>query len=296
MTPAEPHRREKFPSYEDKVGDLPLLPAVVVRMMGLTLDSDQLFEEVLEIASQDPSLALRVLRMANSAMSAPVSPIETLERAVLRLGAAHVAELVTAAAVTRVFVPRTLGERNLWHHAIEVATASRIMLAARAPRGVDVGAGYLAGLLHDVGRLVMFDQSPAFIQEVDDLAWKTPGELVEAEVSVTGTDHATIGGRVCEHWQVPEEITRAVREHHRDLSETRSPLLAVIKQADFLSVVCHSRSYSEQTTGDDLVLPPGDLEALPDALRFSGDELAGMIPALAEASRRASATLYLRPD
>ncbi len=288
--------RDGAPPFEHKVDELPLLPGVVVRVMGLSFDSEHLFEDVLEVAGEDPALAVRVLKMANSAMSSPVSPIENLERAVARLGATHVAELVTAAAVTRVFVPRSLGERNLWHHAIEVATACRLMLSEHPTKGADPGAAYLAGLLHDIGRLVMFDQSPAFIQAVDDLAWTTPRELVEAELRVVGADHATLGARVCEHWQVPQATTGTVRDHHRDLSERDPPMLAVVKQADWLSIAAHSGSSAADSLGGRLTLPPAEMEVIPRELRFSEQELASMIPTIIEASRRAAVALSLQPD
>lgn len=282
--------------FQHRVDDLPLLPGVVVRVMGLSYDSEHLFEDVLEVASEDPALAVRVLKMANSAMSSPVAPIDSLERAVARLGATHVADLVTAAAVTRVFVPRSPGERNLWHHAIEVASACRLMLSERPTKGADPGAAYLAGLLHDIGRLVMFDQSPGFIQAVDDLAWTTPRELVEAEVRVVGADHATIGARVCEHWQVPSATTGTVRDHHRDLSDRDPPILAVVKQADWLSIAAHASSPPADAPAGRLTLPPAELEVVAKELRFSEQELLSMIPRIAEASRRAAAALSLPPD
>ncbi len=282
--------------FEHKVDELPLLPGVVVKVMGLSYDSEQLFEDVLEVASEDPALAVRVLKMANSAMSSPVSPIDSLERAVARLGATHVAEFVTAAAVTRVFVPRSLGERNLWHHAVEVATACRLMVSQRPTKGADPGAAYLAGLLHDIGRLVMFDQSPEFIQAVDDLAWTTPGELVEAELRVVGADHANIGARVCEHWQVPPVTTRTVRDHHRDLSEGDPPMLAVVKQADWLSVAARAGGATAEPPGGRVTLPPAELEVIPRDFRFDEQELLSMIPAITEARRRASVALSLQPD
>jgi len=288
--------RDSEGPFEHRVDDLPLLPGAVVRVMALSYDSENLFEDVLEVASEDPALAVRVLKMANSAMSSPVAPIDSLERAVARLGATNVAELVTAAAVTRVFVPTSLGERNLWHHAIEVATACRLMLSDRPTKGADPGAAYLAGLLHDIGRLVMFDQSPAFIQAVDDLAWSTPGELVEAERRVVGADHATIGARVCEHWQVPEATTGTVRDHHRDLSEADPPILAVVKQADWLSIAAHAGSPPADSPGSRLTLPPAELEVISKDLRFDERQLLSMIPQITEASRRAAAALSLPPD
>ena len=174
MSPAQVLER---PPVELRLGELPVLPAVVVRLMSLSPQSEDLFEEVLAVAQEDPGFALRVMHIANSAMSSPASRIETLERAVARLGAAHVADLVTTVAMTRVFVPRTPAEKDLWRHAIEVATACRTIIRRHPVNGVSAEQGYLAGLLHDIGHFIMIDQAPSFIQAVDALGSTTPAEL-----------------------------------------------------------------------------------------------------------------------
>jgi len=227
------------PGREVEIDQLPVLPGVMVRLMSLSAGSGELFEEVLAISRQDPGLALRVLRAANSPISAPLSPVDTIEGAIARLGASHVMDLVTTVAVARVFVPRTSGETDLWLHAIEVATASRTIVEHHHVEGVTTGHAYLAGLLHDIGRFVLFDQSPQFIRAVDDLAWTTPAELIEAERQVCGIDHAELGGRVCAHWDIPERIQAVVHDHHRALADTppaTRPLLGVVKLADWLSI------------------------------------------------------------
>ena len=181
------------PGRDVEIDQLPVLPGVMVRLMSLSPESDELFEDVLAISCQDPGLALRVIRAANSPMSAPLSPVDTVEGAIARLGASHVMDLVTTVAVARVFVPRTPGETDLWLHAIEVATASRSIVEHHHIQGLTAGHAYLAGLLHDIGRFVLFDQSPQFIRAVDDLAWTTPTELIEAERQICGIDHAGAG-------------------------------------------------------------------------------------------------------
>jgi len=235
-----PERRHAArPGRDLEIDQLPVLPAVVVRLMSLSPRSEQFFEEVLTISSEDPSLALRVIRSANSPVSAPRSPVDTLEGAVARLGANHVTDLVTTVAVAQVFIPRTAGETELWLHAIEVATACRTIVELTRVQGVTAGHAYLAGLLHDIGRFVLFDQSPQFIHAVDDLAWTTPSELIDAERRVCGIDHAELGGRVCAHWDVPERIQTVVRAHHQplvDAPEQSRPLLAIVKLADWLSI------------------------------------------------------------
>ncbi len=231
-------------STDVKLEQLPVLPAVVVRLMGLSPQSDGYFEEVLSISGEDPGLAVRVIHAANSALSAPRQPIETLQGAIARLGASHIGNLVAALAVTQVFVPKTRTEVDLWVHAVEVATCCRL-IAANAPFGVDQHSAYLCGLLHDIGRFVLYDQAPEIFHAADDRGWDTPGPLVAAEHRVFGFDHADIGHRLCVKWSIPRRIAAVVRDHHRPV-ELKQPvpaedrLVAVVEMADRLSVLARS--------------------------------------------------------
>ncbi len=279
---------------ELRLHELPVLPAVVVRLMSQSPDSEELFDEVLDVARQEPGFALRVVRMANSAMSSPASPIETLERAVVRLGANHVADLLTTVAITRVFVPRTVGERSMWRHAIEVATASQAMIRSNPVEGISPEHAYLAGLLHDIGRFVLFDQASDLIQKVDDLSWTTPHELIEAEREVCGTDHAEVGSQVCAHWSVPESIVSIVKNHHRPLDEVGSALLAVVEQADWLSVWWRSHGETEDALKplqEDI--PPDLVASIAHAPRLTAVAIAQLRPEAIEASERAARALGL---
>ena len=280
------------------VDELPVLPGVVVRLMSLTPESEKFFEEVLTVASEDPGLALRVIRTANSPMSAPRSPITSLEAAVARLGANHIADLVTTVAIARVFVPRTSGETELWLHAIEVATACRALAEHLHLDGVAPEHAYLAGLLHDIGRFILFDQAPQFIQAVDDLAWTTPDELIEAEQQICGIDHAKLGGRVCAHWDVPEPILTIVKNHHQqpaDIPNQARALLATVKAADWLSIW-------HRTHDDARDLAAAALHDLPELALLSTHsspgaittELASLLTTVRAASNDAARHLGLR--
>ena len=284
-------RRAARPGPDVEVDQLPVLPGVVVRLMSLSPLSERFFEEVLSISSDDPGLALRVIRSANSPVSAPRSPVDTLEGAIARLGANHVTDLVTTVAVARVFIPRTPGETDLWLHAVEVATACRAMVEHQRLDGVTAGHAYIAGLLHDIGRLVLFDQSPQFIRAVDDLAWRTPGELIEAERQVCGIDHAELGGRVCAHWDVPERIQAVVHDHHRPLAETPEdarPLLGVVKLADWLSIWHRGHADTDDMTETlSQVLPDITATSAPRKLSDVASELARLLPEMAAARTRA---------
>ena len=267
---------------------------MMVRLMSLSPQSEELFEEVLAVAQEDPGFALRVMHIANSAMSSPASRIETLDRAVARLGAAHVADLVTTVAMTRVFVPRTSQEKDLWRHAIEVATACRAIIRCHPVNGVSAEQGYLAGLLHDIGHFIMIDQAPSFVEAVDALGWATPAEQIGAEREVCGTDHAELGAQVCAYWSMPERIVSLVRDHHRSMAEVPSPLLAGLKQADWLSVWRQSHAGGNNPIEAlQLAFPDSEMAHVPDAPRLTAAELLRLLPEVSEVSTRTVAALGL---
>ncbi|HVM64110.1 MAG TPA: HDOD domain-containing protein [Acidimicrobiales bacterium] len=224
-----------------KLDHLPVLPGVVVRLMELSPGSDSYFDEVLRVSAEDPSLAVRVIHAANSALSSPRQPIETLQGAVARLGATHIGSLVTAMAMTRVFAPDSPAVLDLWLHAVEVGAASRLMVA-NSPFGVDQHHAYLCGLLHDIGRFVMFAHAPAAVRNAEEGGWAVPAALIAAECEAFGFDHTEIGLQVCTRWSIPRRIAAVVHDHHRPVRlEPPVPadqrLAAIVQIADRLSVL-----------------------------------------------------------
>jgi len=284
-----------------KLEQLPVLPAVVVRLMSLSPGSDSYFEEVLRASSEDPALAIRVIHAANSALSAPRQPINTLEGALARLGATSIGNLVTAMAVTQVFVPRSRGEVDLWIHSVEVAAACELMVA-NAGVGVDHRHAYLCGLLHDIGRFVMFDQAPELLRAVDDGGWSSLNELVAAERKVFGYNHTDLGHQLCLKWSIPEPIATVVRDHHRTL-ELRPPvrpdegLLAVVQMADRLSVL--ARAGALEAVADDvaalaLLMAEACVDPAWPAPPIAPDTLARLVPEITRTAHLASEHLALR--
>lgn len=228
---------------ERKLQELPLLPTVVARLMMLSSSDDNFFDEVLKLAEEDPPLALRIIKLSNSAASAPINPITNLQGAIVRIGARQITGLVTSMSVMRVFAPSTQGEKNLWAHAIQVAVASRLIARNSSAKNVDPEQAYLCGLLHDIGRFVLFEDAPEELGKVDETNWTSPRQLVEVENETYGFDHAELGWRVCKKWGLPATVNDVVKNHHiyslpdNLARNTRlADLIRVIQMADFFSV------------------------------------------------------------
>jgi putative nucleotidyltransferase with HDIG domain len=98
---------------------------------------------------------------------------------------------------------------------------------------------YLCGLLHDIGRFVLFEGSAADLDLVNDLEWTSPDELVGVESRELGFDHALLGWRACRKWALPESVGEVVRRHHEKLPFTpraEDSMIRVVQWADWLSV------------------------------------------------------------
>jgi putative nucleotidyltransferase with HDIG domain len=239
-----------------KLEELPLLPAVVSEVLALNANSDDYFDRLLHLAERDPPFAISVLRCANSASSAPLTAIVSLEQAVTRLGTQRCAGLILAMAVIKVFVPRSEAQRNLWIHSLQTALFAR-MFCQRIPAvKSNPGQAYLCGLLHDIGRFVQFEGAPADLTRVDDMHWASPQELIDAERSALGYDHSLLGWHACTKWSLPATIGEVVRRHHEVLParcQESDELVRVVQWADKLSTALIMNPEMVRCAADELI-------------------------------------------
>lgn len=238
----EARRASTLAKMQAKFRLLPCLPSVAMRIAHLLATADDQFDQIERVAREDPTLATRILQCANSAANAPLEPVLTVDKAVTWLGSRRITELLTSVTVMRVFLPTREEHRRLWMHSIQTAVAAR-SIAEVVPGFRDrLGEVYMCGLLHDIGRFVMFDQSPRELGAVEETRWTTPADLILQERRICGYDHAELGASALVSWQIPEEIAAVVRHHHvygAVLDETAGPLaevVRVVQQADHLSV------------------------------------------------------------
>lgn len=207
-------------TFVHKVDELPLLPQVLVRVMQLDPDADDYFDELALLAREDPALAVRVIVRANSAASYPVKPMLSIKGALVRIGATAVRSLVTSLGVQRVFMPTHESQVRLWQHSITAAVAAEAVAAHTPALGIPPDHAYLAGLLHDIGRFVMFEHAPADLLAVEDHEWDTPEHLIDADYEVFQFTHSELGFHACVHWGLPLAIANCVHTHHESPLES----------------------------------------------------------------------------
>lgn len=224
--------------------ELPVLPTVLVSLLQSNPDGDDYFERVERYVSSDPAFAARLVRYANSPMSAPVRPIAKVHEALSRLGASLAVNLILAASATRVFVPRHAWARGLWTHSLGVASmCRRLAPLIRGGPPVDPDLAHLAGLLHDLGRFILYLEAPDELRRVNELDWSSPAELIQAERRVCGFTHTELGALAAKRWSLPTPIADTLLFHHDDVLPGGASMhgevariVSVVRAADWLEL------------------------------------------------------------
>ncbi|CAN7456854.1 HDOD domain-containing protein [Pseudoduganella sp. LjRoot289] len=209
-----------------KVQNLPSLPDVVCELLAC-IGQEGLDTQVLAgKLALDQSLSAKTLRLANSSFYGMPTRVTTIQQAVAVLGMHNIRTLVTACSVTGSF-QAVAGSRfdmaAFWRHSVATAACARA-LARHLRQNPDTA--FIAGLLHDLGTLVLATRYPAEYERAEDYRLEHDCYQQEAEQAVFGFDHAGVGGALAAHWQFPQQIQRAVACHHRPL-ELDAPSLAM---------------------------------------------------------------------
>ncbi len=169
-------------------------------------------------------------------MYAGQEPSNTIQEAIGRTGSHEAVKMVLGAAVSQVLVPSDDWERGLWRNSIQVAFAAAGLAAVSKDSAVTPELAYTAGLLHDLGRFVMFQEAPEKLRRVDEGNWSNPEELVHEEEEICGLNHADLGALACRKLGIPELIAQTIEFHHRrrpiPLVSQTDKLAALVQVAD----------------------------------------------------------------
>jgi putative nucleotidyltransferase with HDIG domain len=207
-----PDQQTSVASVLDHAQKLPSLPSVVLEILE-SFDNERMDVSTLagKIAN-DQALVARVMRVANSAFFGLSGQVGTIFEAISVLGFNNLRGLVTAAAIINAS-PKNLGEFDLvvfWRHGICTAACAKV-LAKRL--GLNPEIAFTAGVLHDIGKLIIVMGYPAAakVVAVDEASDES---FLEAERNLIGYDHAALGGELAQRWKFPQAIRDAIRLHH----------------------------------------------------------------------------------
>ena len=279
----------------DDVARLPMLPTVLLRLSMLDPESPSYFDDVQRLVHGDPGLAVRLLRLANSAGGGALAATTSIDLALLRVGARTAVELMLADKAASMFPAKDEWQRDLWVHSVLVANYMRRLAPMVIGAEIDANHAYLAGLLHDIGRFLMAALLPEAFEVVEDAGWDGPQGLLDAERQACGCTHTELAYETMTRWELPGSLARAARDHHREAptdpagaaeaDAQAGALVTLLRDVDWLAmhVAREGMAWLEQ--------PPADFEAQARERmrsRYRGapeDRLVRLRSATAEASR-----------
>ncbi len=206
-----------------QIGTLPTLPSLYLELVAELKADEPSPERIARIIAADPAMNARIIQMANSPFWGLRTTITQAREAVLFLGLATVSALVLSIHVFSCFDARRLASCKLsdfWSHSTMVSGYSRGIARIERCDPTLVGEATIAGLLHDLGKLVLANSLPAFYVESMKVAAAEKVPAWGAEQRVIGASHAEIGAYLLALWGLPQRVVEAVAWHHRP-SESR---------------------------------------------------------------------------
>ncbi len=199
------------------ITDLPPFPANIVRIMGLCDDQDSSLDVIAEGILSDPALTTSILKLSNSAAFVTAKRNETVNEAVKILGIKNIRSLIMASGARRILEERYSMYEEIWDHCTKVACYARLIAQKFHGQGA-VEHASLAGLIHDLGKIILISTDPATVKRIAEETKNREliTETFMEEIAI-GISHSTIGGLVAEKWNFPGYLAEAIQCHHDPL-------------------------------------------------------------------------------
>jgi HD-like signal output (HDOD) protein len=202
------------------VGDIATLPEITVRIIQIVENPKSTARDLHEIIRNDPALSTRILRVVNSAFYGLPGQIASIDRAIVLLGLSAVKNIAIAASMTHLFHGggqiAGFNGAEVWKNSIAVAVAARLLTSAQGKPAVE--ESFLAGLIHNLGLLVIRQAFPKQLAEVLAVQARTGRQLAEIEAELIGADHQSFGMALATKWRFPQPLCTAIGYHHKPLA------------------------------------------------------------------------------
>ncbi len=251
-------RADRIRHIAGKISGLPTLPTVISKMIELVDNPRTNTATLAKLISHDQSLTARLLKLANSAYYGFAREISTVDTAIVVMGYSAVKEMGLSLSVFDAF--KNIGSitnfdiNRYWEHSVAVGVAARFL--ARRYGVAEPGEMFVAGLLHDIGKMILLQYMQEDFNTVIDTMNSENISYVEAEKKVLEITHGEIGYIIARRWHLPERIVSCIHCHHNpEGSQKYSHESAIIDLADF---ICH-----RVNLGNDDHRPHDNFDALP---------------------------------
>lgn len=250
----------KLETLVKKVEDLPPLPDIVVKLLHASRDPNVSTREMVELIKHDPALTVKVLRLCNSSYYGLPRKINSIQEALVYIGTDTLVNFVLAGCLSSYYQQAQEGygleKGELWRHSVGCAIASQ-RLASHENEDAS-GQAFTAGLLHDIGKIVL---NTYVSEEIDPILRLVEGEQLsfsEAERRILGFSHNEAGEKLAQHWNLPEPLIEAIA-FHQEPSRAKTSI-KLVSQVHLGNILCLSFGIGVGTDGLAYTFHPRALE------------------------------------
>lgn len=221
---------------------LPAMPAIAHKLLALPLDTEAGEAQMLALIGQDPQLSARIIGLANSPAMGVSRKITGVRDAAMLLGLKRLKSVaIGVATLSRLGnqPSRNFDPQDLWSHSMTIAIVMNV-LAREMPKRIrpDENQIFLAGLLHDIGLMVLHHLDAEASDELHrQLRLQPRRDIHDLELELLGTTHGQIGALLAQHWNLPEELAEVIERHHSlraGDSSVANPLVRLVSVAEKL--------------------------------------------------------------
>jgi putative nucleotidyltransferase with HDIG domain len=214
----------------EHVTTLPTIPMVLKRILEVIENSRTSLNEISQFIVQDPSLTSRLLKMVNSAIYGFPGRISSVSHGVVLLGLTVVKGLLLGVSVFELMQETMVG---LWEHSIGCATVARIIARKKGVKEFEEVA--VAGLLHDIGKVILILLYPQEYRQAIAGAEKQRIVISEVEREAFGVNHSNVGTWLAKKWNFPRSLIEMIEYHHKPHAAKAAPLeVSIIHIADII--------------------------------------------------------------
>lgn len=230
-------KHQRIKKITQSIIGLPTLPTVITQMIGLIDNPTTSARDVARLIATDQALTAKILKLANSAFYGFPREISTVNHAIVVLGFETVKSLGLSVSVLERFAgggkDSTFDRQKFWEHSIACGVGARL-LAGKLRYRVQ-GEAFAAGILHDIGRLILSQYFPDEFAEITTIVSNDDVYIGEAEQRVLELTHTEIGSWLADKWNLPAQLVDAITYHHAPgRMERGAELPSLIHLADFL--------------------------------------------------------------
>jgi len=223
------------------------LPTIYVELQKALNNPNRMFQDLGDIISFDPALSARLLKIVNSPFYGFPSKIDTISHAISIIGMDQLTDLALATLVIYQFegIPNKMfNMEKFWRHSVACGVVARSIADFRNEKNAE--RFYLAGILHDIGRLVIYKKEPALALDAFNRSKKQKENIYLSEQELMGFDHADVGRELLKAWKLPPRLAEAVGCHHQPQTAKEFPVdAAIVHTADYIVHVLQAGSDAE---------------------------------------------------